>query len=119
MKEYSICELSGKEYDRFLLCLTFDSVMNYLGNIEEEPIISGSKGTIIIDQLLVAGNGRNRFIICPYNYGELDIESAKNVVPSEWCKKMSVDLLRENLESLHNSILTDRQRECIRQGIAF
>ena len=61
MKEYTICKLKNREYDGFLLCLTFDSIISYLMTIESEDIISNSKGVLLIDQLLVTGNGSNRF----------------------------------------------------------
>ena len=52
MKEYALSTSCGKDYDGFLLCLTFESVLNYLDSIKAEPLISSSKGILLIDQLL-------------------------------------------------------------------
>ena len=119
MKEYTMRRLLGKEYDSFLLCLTFDSILSYLANIENEPIISTSKGTLLVDQLLVTGDGKNRFIVCSFDHGRIDLNSTQNIFPSDCYKKISIDLLQENFALLQNSILTDKQKESIRKGIIF
>ncbi len=119
MKEYVIYKLINKEFDGFLLCLSFDSIANYLENIEKEPMISNSKGVLLVDQLLVTGDGRNRFILCPFDNGKIDVNSIKNVHPSEDYRKLSVELLQKNFSFLHNSILTDQQKESIKKGVAF
>lgn len=120
MKEYEICKVTGNEYDGFLLCLTFESVLNYLERIESEPLITKSKyGTLLIDQLLTSGNGRNRYIRCTFCDGRIDISSATNVNPDEYYRKLSLNLLRDNIELLQNSILTDIQKENIIKGIIF
>lgn len=46
MKEYALSTSCGKDYDGFLLCLTFESVLNYLDSIKAEPLISSSKGIL-------------------------------------------------------------------------
>lgn len=119
MKEYVMCNLTEGEYDGFLLCLTFDSVLSYLPNIEKEPVILNSNGLLLIDQLLVTGNGRNRFILFKFSHGKVDINSARNIVPDEYYKRLSIKLLQRNYDLLDNSILTDQQRNDVRQGIAF
>ncbi|MDO4302169.1 MAG: type II toxin-antitoxin system RnlB family antitoxin [Clostridia bacterium] len=119
MKEYAVHKLFGKEYDGFLLCLTFDSILSYLTNIEKEPIISNTKGTLLIDQLLITGNGRNRYIVCTFDHGKIDLSSTQNIFPDDCYKKLSIELLQENFELLQYSILTDKQKEYIRQGIIF
>ena len=120
MKEYEICKVTGNEYDGFLLCLTFESVLTYLERIESEPLITKSKrGTLLIDQLLTSGNGRNRYIRCTFCDGRIDISSVTNVNPNEYYRELSLNLLRDNIELLHNSILTDSQKENIIKGIIF
>lgn len=119
MKEYAIRKLLGKEYDGLLLCLTFDSILSYLTNVEDEPIISNSKGTLLIDQLLITGNGRNRFISCSFDHGKIDLSSTQNVFPSDYYKSISIDLLQENFALLQNSILSDKQKEKIKHKVIF
>ncbi|MBS5334562.1 MAG: type II toxin-antitoxin system RnlB family antitoxin [Firmicutes bacterium] len=119
MKEYAIQRLNDREYDSFLLCLTFESILNYIEHIEHEQLILKSKGVLLVDQLLVTGNGKNRFILCSFDHGKIDLSTVKTICPQEYYKKISIDLLQKNFELLHNSILTDKQREDIKHGILF
>lgn len=119
MKEYAICEMTDREYDGFLLCLTFESLIGYLDRIETEPLISCSNGMLLIDQLLITGNGRNRYICCSFFDGKINTSSVKSVSPSEYYRKLSLNLLQSNYALLHNSILTDAQKEKIKKGIPF
>ena len=120
MKEYEICKVAGKEYDAFLLCLTYESILSYLERIESEPLITKSKcGTLLIDQILTTGNGRNRYIRCKFCDGKIDISSVTIVNPNEYYKEISLSLLRDNIGLLHNSILTDIQKDNIIKGIIF
>lgn len=120
MKEYEICKVTSNEYDGFLLCLTFESVLSYLEHIESESLITNSKcGTLLIDQLLTTGNGRNRYICCTFCNGRIDISSITNVNPNEYYREMSLKLLHDNIDLLRNSILTDIQKDNIIRGIIF
>lgn len=119
MKEYAIQRLNDREYDSFLLCLTFESILNYIEHIEHEQLILKSKGVLLVDQLLVTGNGKNRFILCSFDHGKIDLSTVKTICPQKYYKKISIDLLQKNFELLHNSILTDKQREDIKHGILF
>lgn len=119
IKEYTIYRLEDGEYDAFLLCLTFESILNYLRSIEDEIMVSETKGVLLIDQLLVTGNGKNRFMRCPFDHGILDVNAAQNVIPSEYYKILSVQLLQQNYALLENSILTDQQKCNVKKGIAF
>lgn len=119
MKKYTIQRLDNKEYDSLLLCLTFESILNYIENIEHEQLILKSKGVLLVDRLLVTGNGKNRFILCSFDHGKIDLSTAKAICPQEYYKRISIDLLQKNFELLNNSILTDKQREDIKHGILF
>ncbi len=119
MKEYAIYQLENKEYDGFLLCLTYESILNYLKSIENEVMISESTGILLVDQLLITGNGRNRFIVCPFDHGTINIDAAESVSPKECYRKLSIQLLRQNYACLENSILTDQQRSKIQEEVVF
>lgn len=119
LKEYVLYEMVNREYNGFLLCLTFESLIDYLDRIETEPLISHSNGTLLIDQLLIAGNGRNRYISCSFSNGKINTSSVTSVSPSEYYRELSIELLRSNYPLLHNSILTDAQKEKIKKGIPF
>lgn len=117
MLEYTISKLNYDRYNAFLLCLTFESILNYLERIEKEMVIQQNQGHILIDQLLITGNGPNRFISCFFDHGKIDISSAHIVTPEAHYRELSVQLLQQNYSLLKNSILTDQQRESIKQGI--
>ena len=119
MKEYVLYEMVNREYNGFLLCLTFESLIDYLDRIETEPLLSRSNGTLLIDQLLIAGNGRNRYISCSFSNGKINTSSVTSVSPSDYYRELSMELLRSNYPLLHNSILTDAQKEKIKKGIPF
>ena len=114
MKEYALSTSCGKDYDGFLLCLTFESVLNYLDSIKAEPLISSSKGILLIDQLLV-----NRFFSCLFDHGEINLSTAQTVLPADYYRKLATQLLRDNIPRLKYSILTDQQKESIRKGISL
>ena len=95
MKEYAIYEMTNSEYDGFLLCLTFEGLTGYLDRIEMEPLISCSNGALLIDQLLITGNGRNRYISCSFSNGKINISSVKSVLPNKYYRKLSLDLLQK------------------------
>ena len=119
MNDFVIEPLNNEIYDKFLLCLTFESIVNYINDIENSPEIVGHSGKLIIDQLLVTGNGSNRFICCSYKKGKIDIDSTRTVCPSDAIKAISIRLLNDNSHRCKYSILTDYQRECIEKGIIF
>ena len=117
LKKYAICETANREYAAFLLYLTFDGLLASLSLIEKEPLVLHSDGTLLIDQLLITGNGRNRFLNCPFSNGKFIMSGFENVLPSQYYRKLSADLLQENYSLLHNSILTDAQKALITAGI--
>ena len=114
MINYLIRKLNVDQY--YLVCMDYNSVLNYLDKVEKEPLIRSNAGNLIIDQLLVAGNGKNRFLSCQFSHGEIKLDTAKNVDATDAFKRISSELLNKNLEALKYSILTDNQLDLIRQG---
>ena len=114
MAECIIEKINDKEYDRYLLCLTFESIINYLPAIEESPDLIGYTGKMLIDQLLVAGNGINRFISCECKSGKIELNTAKNVSPDASFKKRSSKILHDTYKYVENSILTVEQKQLVR-----
>ena len=119
MNEFIIHKVNNNGYDRFLLCLTFESIANYKSSIESSPLITNQTGKMLIDQLLVTGNGPNRFISCDYINGILDFTTAKNVQISNIFKSITVKWLNCHYMYVDHSILTESQRRCIRDCIPF
>lgn len=119
MRDYIICPCESQKYDSFLLCLTFESIINYLKQVETDPHILESSGTLLIDQLLVTGNNPNRFISCHYSFGKIFLSSSEIVTPSIEELNQALKLLSNNYTLIENSILTDQQRDYIKKGIPF
>ena len=91
-------------------------MQNHYIRIEKDYLFTGAA---LIDQLLSAGNGINRFIQCVVKNGKIDLTTAKNIIPTEIFKKITSEELRRNGKILDNSILTERQRLLIKQGCSI
>lgn len=98
-----------------LLCLNHNSVMSYLDDISRCDEIKHNDGVLIIDQILVVGDGENRFIYCNFSNGSINIQESKVICKERALqfRKSSAELLKAVGEQLEYSILTDRQRELI------
>ncbi|MDD5021927.1 MAG: type II toxin-antitoxin system RnlB family antitoxin [Endomicrobiaceae bacterium] len=119
MKKYKIFDLSTEEYQKILICLTYDSILSYLNHIEKEKILKKSQGVLIIDQLLVTGNQNNRFISCEYSMGKLNLSTAKNIKPDISVHKITMNFLRQNLDIVNKSILSKHQKLLLGEGNIF
>lgn len=119
MKDYVIEKINTRDYNRFLLCLTFESIFEYLPEIEVSPDMVNFSGKVLIDQLLITGNGRNRFVSCNFENGKLDVSTAENVTPDDSLRKLSVEFLHNNYNYVKHSILTDSQKKYIKEGVVF
>ncbi|WP_353289709.1 type II toxin-antitoxin system RnlB family antitoxin [Ureaplasma ceti] len=75
--------------------------------------------TILLDKLFITGNGHNRFIKCNYVNDKLDFTQACHVKPSWEIKNVTIQWLHNNYEIVKNSILTDSQRQNIKDNIVF
>lgn len=119
MSNYLLYQLNNDQYDYLLLCLTYESILNYLDQLENDQLIQNSSGKLLIDQLLVTGNGKNRFIACDFKHGEIILSTAINVTPENKYKDLTIKLLQQNYELLKYSILSTHQRELILEGQTF
>ena len=119
MSEFVIKKINENEYDRFLLWLSLESIIENIRNIEKSPYIRNSTGKLLIDQLFITGNNENRFISCEFKKGKLLLETAKVVNPIETLKKETIIILQNKYSYLENSILTDSQRKKVIDGIVF
>ena len=114
MINYYLQQLNDGQY--YLVCMDYNSILNYLDEVENESLIQSNEGNLIVDQLLVSGNGKNRFLACQFSYGKIILNTAKNIDSTDIFKRTSSELLNQNLDTLKYSILTDSQLELLRQG---
>ena len=119
MNTFVIKETNTDGYDRFLLWLSFESLLDHLVSIEEAPNMVNSSGKILIDQLFITGDGDNRFICCDFKNGKLDFKTARIVSPVESFRKETVQWLHDNYGYVEHSILTESQRHKVKNGIVF
>lgn len=119
MNEYIIKKIDKEGYDRFLLWLSFESLLDNLSDIEESLNKFNASGRILIDQLFLTGDGANRFISCDFKDGKLDFRTVRIVNPTDFFRKETVNWLHNNYDYVENSILTEIQRQKIRDGIIF
>lgn len=117
MKEYVLSGINEKMYGVLLLCLSHENIFSFCEELQQEPIIKNGKGNILLDQLLVTGNGNNRFVIIPYDNGRIDFSKARNTSVPQKIREISVELLSMNVASLQNTVLTDLQQEMVRKKI--
>lgn len=115
MKKYVLYE-NKIDDNAFLICLTFESIIDYIDEIQNEEIIKKGNGKVIIDQLLVTGDGKNRFLECDYFERKMILSSAREIIGDTRMKKITSDYLRENYNSLGSNILTNTQKEKILNG---
>lgn len=119
MNEYKIIKTNDGDYGRLVLCLTFESLLTYIQKIEYSLSENKTDEMILIDQLLIAGDGSNRFMSCLFRNGKLDLRTAKIVFPAEYYRKKTVEFLHDNYCYVENSILTEIQKQKIKDKIVF
>lgn len=119
MNEYKIIKTNAEGYGRLVLCLTFESLLSYINKIEKALSETEKDEIILIDQLLITGDGSNRFMSCLFSKGKFDFRTAHTVIPEEFYRKETVEFLHDNYCYVENSILTDAQRQKIRDKITF
>ena len=117
MINYAFEKLNNTQY--FLVCLNYESVLNYIDAIEDSDLIGCNGIELIIDQLLVAGNGRNRFISCQVLDGKINLSTAKNIEGILQYRELTTKILRQYYSCLKYSVLTDSQLNMILEGQAF
>lgn len=115
MNEYKILKTNVEGYDRLVLCLTSESLLAYIKKIERSLSGADTEETILIDQLLITGDGANRFMSCLFKKGKLDFRTAHTVVPAEYYRKKTIEFLHDNYWYVENSILTEAQRQKIKE----
>lgn len=119
MSEYIMLNTHVDGYDRLVLCLSFESLLSYVRKIEAVLAVETKEERILIDQLLITGNGTNRFMSCKFSNGRLDFQTAQIVTPAEFFRKETVEWLHDNYSYVENSILTEDQRQKIKDNVVF
>lgn len=119
MKKYILEKIDENEYTYFIISLTYESILDYIEEIEKELSVEKNYGIILIDQLLATGNNKYRFISCEYQDGKIKLYTAKNVDCNQNIRKISSQALKDKYNLIENSILTKNQKQTIKEGRAI
>lgn len=119
MNEYAILKTHEDDYDRLVLCLSSESLLEYIEKIEQTLAEDNLNGKVLIDQLMITGNGNNRFISVSFSHGKIDLKTAQTVNPTDHYRKATVEWLHDNYHYVENSILTADQKQKIKDNIVF
>ena len=119
MNQYTIIKTNVEDYDKLVLCLSSESLLTYIKKIEQALAKDNVDEKILIDQLLITGNGNNRFMSFSFSHGRFDIKTAQVVNPAEYYRKETVEWLHNNYHCVEHSILTTEQRQKIKANIVF
>lgn len=111
MKEYIIKEIERDGYNRFLLWLSAESILDHLSSIEDSLNMANTTGKVLIDQLFITGDNMNRFMSCEFKNGKFDFRTARIVYPTEYFRMETTEWLKKNYRYVENSILTETQRK--------
>ncbi len=117
MNAYIIFETNVEGYVQFVLCLSSESLITYIDKIEDTLAKNNTSGRILFDQLLFTGNNTNRFMSCDFSEGRLNFGTAHMVTPTYYFQRKTVDWLHDNYSYVENSILTEAQRQKIKENI--
>lgn len=116
-KFFKIYNLNADLYDCMVICLTYESIFSYIDALQKAIYDSGiNNGTVLIDQLLISGNGKNRFLTINYSNGLFDYTSAKNIEASIKYHQITSYELKNDETILENSILSNKQIALIKKG---
>lgn len=119
MEHFLIEKVNTDGYNRYVICLTSESIFDYLSQIESSKEMATYSGKVLIDNLLVTGNADNRFISCSFHDGKLDKTTAKIVNPNNIFRVITNEKLQRYYNYVECSILTEHQKQCIRNGLVF
>ena len=114
---YKTYYLSSGIYSCMVICLSYESIYSYIDSLQKELNRKGiRKGNVLIDQLLITGNGKNRFLSLCIDNGNFVFTSAQNVNADYYYHQLTSSELKRNKHLLYNSILTSRQVSMILKG---
>ena len=116
-KYYKLYRLNTDNYDCLVICLSYESIFTYIDVLQKAILESGIKnGTILIDQLLISGNGKNRFLALNFTNGLFDYTTAKNTDADIKYHQITSFELKRDESILENSVLTEKQIAMIKKG---
>lgn len=119
MKKYTIVETNAEDYKRLIICLSYESLVSYMEIIEQELTKENVEGTVLVDQLFLTGNDIDRFMSISFSHGKFDADTAAVADPPRCCREETVAWLHDNYQYVEYSILTAKQRQKVKDNIAF
>lgn len=109
MLNFRISETSNDD-ELLVICLNYDSILNYIDELEIAINKLNEKKILVIDQLLITGNGKNRFIECEIESGHIQLSSAKVIKPVSDILKVSTEFFLNNIKIVNDSFLSEYEK---------
>lgn len=103
MKYFEIYKNEIENYI-YLVCLSQDNFLNYIKAIEN-LIESNKYRNIIVDQLIITGNGYNRFVVCDINNKKINLISAKTINRNPYFDEITKKAFKKNKSIMESSSL--------------
>ena len=119
MRIYTLQSLNNQQYNVFLVCLTNENTFSFTEELQKEILIQEKTGSLLIDQVLVTGNNKNRFVLIPYERGKIDFSMARNTTVSPKIRQLSSKRIKENITHLEFTILTKEQQDKVLDELPF
>lgn len=92
---YKLHILSSGDYECLVVCLSYESIFSYMNELKADMRKHNiKKGNILFDQLLICGNGKNRFLSVEIEDGDILQATAKNVVADQYYHELTASELR-------------------------
>lgn len=98
--------ITDKDNEIIIFCLNYDSILNYTNDLENRVSSIIKDGKLYIDQLLVTGDGKNRYIFCEFRNGQIILSSARVINPNHEYKELAKSFWNKHISFINNSILT-------------
>ncbi len=116
MKSFIIKTLN--ERYKYLFCLSQDSILNYLDEIENDASVRGFNGSVVVDQLLITGNNFNRLFVCPVSSGKIETDYAHNIKSTPEYDRLALDTIYTTPNLLQSSAITQCEIEELKDNIS-
>lgn len=109
--------LTSGQFSCQILCLSYKSIYSYVdimqAELKKQNIVNAN---ILIDQLLITGNSKNRFLSIRINNGNICFNDATNITPDIIHRQFTSSFLQKQQNYLNSSILTRREISMLKKG---
>lgn len=114
---YGLICFSTGQFQCQIICLSYESIYSYIHLLEKELTKRNIMcADILIDQLLITGNNKNRFLSIKFSSGKFILSTATNINADTIYRQFTMDYLKSRTNILRNSVLSPKQITMIEHG---